>query len=139
MLTGKMVRVRYARDRILPYYLNTDDENWRLVAEAMLELFRELVGHTRGELEAEIEATFGDDPGQLVHQGLAKLLEDRCEFEVVSGQPPDKLRQAAFRAATEHRKAGHPGFDRAAVLQQAAAELALSTEEVEQSLFADLK
>jgi predicted nuclease of restriction endonuclease-like RecB superfamily len=139
MLTGKMVRVRYARDRILPYYLNTDDESWRLVAEAMLELFRELVGHTRGELEAELEATFGDDPGQLVHQGLAKLLEDRCELEVVAGQPPDKLRQAAFRAATEHRKSGRPGFDRAAVVQQAAAELALTTQEVEQGLFADLK
>jgi hypothetical protein len=37
MLTGKMVRVRYARDCIVPYYLDADHENWRLLAEQMLE------------------------------------------------------------------------------------------------------
>src|SRR3954464_11466533 len=96
MLTGKMVRVRYARDRIIPHYLDVTDPTWLEIAERMLELFRGQEGVTRGELEADQREAFGDDPGQLVHQGLAKLLEDRCEFEVVSGPPPDKLPAALF-------------------------------------------
>jgi predicted nuclease of restriction endonuclease-like RecB superfamily len=149
MLTGKMVRVRYARDRIVPYYLDVDDENWRLVAEQMLELFRNQDGHTRGELEDDLREAFGDDPSQLVHQGLAKLLEDRCQFETVSGHPPEKLRAAAFRAAAEQRKASAAlsaepgtalaGFDRDAVLAQVAVERGLTPEAVDQGLFADLK
>jgi predicted nuclease of restriction endonuclease-like RecB superfamily len=50
MLVGKMVRVRYARDRIVPHYLNVDDPNWRALAERLLELFRGQEGRTRGEL-----------------------------------------------------------------------------------------
>jgi predicted nuclease of restriction endonuclease-like RecB superfamily len=141
MLTGKMVRVRYVRDRILPYYLDVEDATWREVAERMLEMFRGREGQTRGELEEEQRETFGDDPGQLVHQGLAKLLEDRCEFEVVAGHPPEQLRAAVFRVAAEQRTAmeiGRP-FDRDAVLRQVAADLSLTPAAVETGLFADLK
>jgi predicted nuclease of restriction endonuclease-like RecB superfamily len=146
MLTGKMVRVRYARDRILPYYLDVNDATWLEVAERLLELFRGQEGRTRGELEEEQREAFGDDPSQLVHQGLAKLLEDRCEFEVIAGHPPEQLRAAVFRLATEQRKADVPGalgvaasFDRRTILQQVAANLGLTADVVEAGLFADLK
>jgi predicted nuclease of restriction endonuclease-like RecB superfamily len=146
MLTGKMVRVRYARDRILPYYLDTADESWLLVAEQILELFRGMVGRTRGELEDDLAETFGEEANTLVHQGLAKLLEDRSNFEVVAGHPPEQVRAAVFRAATEMRAASPadgqrvPGaFDRSVVLQGVAGQLGLSAEEVERGLFADLK
>jgi predicted nuclease of restriction endonuclease-like RecB superfamily len=143
MLTGKMLRVRYARDRIVPHYLDVRDPAWLEVAERLLELFRGQEGRTRGELEQDLVEAFGDDPGQLVHQGLAKLLEDRCEFEVVSGHPPEQIRAAVFRAAARARQADALSagltFDRAGVLGQAAAELGLTPEAVEQGLFADLK
>src|SRR5579884_3634491 len=146
MLTGKMVRVRYARDRILPYYLDVNDATWLEVAERLLELFRGQEGRTRGELEEEQREAFGDDPSQLVHQGLAKLLEDRCEFEVVADHPPEQLRAAVFRLATEQRKAQMPAalgvaasFDRRTILQQVAANLGLTADVVEAGLFADLK
>src|SRR5436305_1852062 len=112
MLTGKMVRVRYARDRILPYYLDEQEESWRLLAEQMIELFRGQDGRTRGELEEELEETFGDEASTLVHQGLAKLLEDRCEFETVAGHPPEQLRTAVFRAATLHRQSSSDGVEK---------------------------
>src|SRR5689334_20416417 len=105
MLTGNMVRVRYARERIVPHYLDVNDPVWRETSERLLELFRGREGRTRGELEDERREAFGDDPGQLVHQGLMKLLEDRCEFEVASEHPPERLREAVFRAAAEERKA----------------------------------
>jgi predicted nuclease of restriction endonuclease-like RecB superfamily len=142
MLTGKQVRVRYARDRIVPYYLDPADEQWRLVAEQLIDLFRTMQGRTRGELEEEIASTFGDDPSTLVHQGLAKLLEDRCEFDTLSGHPPEKLRAEAFRAAVVARQdpdAPPGGFDRDAILGSVGRLLGLAVEDVERGLFADLK
>lgn len=149
MLTGKQVRVRYARDRIVPHYLDTSDATWREVAERLLELFRSQEGRTRGELEQDMAEAFGDDPSQLVHQGLAKLLEDRCEFEVVAGLPPDQLRAAVFRAAAAQRQATPAvadasqaalvPFDRTPILRRVADELGLTPEAVDHGLFADLK
>jgi uncharacterized protein len=150
MLTGNLVRVRYAKQRILPYYIDADDPNWLAASERLLDLFRGQEGRTRGELEEDLADAFGDEGGQLVYRGLAKLLEDRCDFEVVSSQPPENLREAIFRAATEHRRGGKAppneneiarplSFDRMAVLQQVADQLGLTAAEVDQGLFADLK
>jgi predicted nuclease of restriction endonuclease-like RecB superfamily len=147
MLTGKLIRVRYARDRIVPYYLSVRDALWVEVAERLLGLFRGQEGKTRGALEQDLRDTFGQDQAQLVHQGLAKLLEDRCEFEVVSGHPPEQVRERVFSAAVAHRLAARvPGsapapsrFDRQAILQAVATSLELTPEAVEQGLFADLK
>lgn len=146
MLTGKMVAVRYARDRIIPRYIDINDPGWREVAERLLTLFRSQDGRTRGELEEEQSELLGEGPSQIVHQGLAKLLEDRCEFEVMSGHPPEDIRAAVFGAAARQRLTPadpvavmEMRFDRDAVLREAAKELNLPTETIEQGLFADLK
>ncbi len=143
MLTGKMVRVRYARNRIVPCYLDVSSPEWLETADRLLGLFRNQEGRRRGEMEEELRETFGDDPGQLVHQGLAKLVEDRCEFEVVSGHPPEALRERVFEAAALERQrpaeVGVREFDRAAVLARIAAELQMEPGQVEEGLFADLK
>jgi predicted nuclease of restriction endonuclease-like RecB superfamily len=141
-----MVSVRYARDRILPRYIDVNDPGWREVAERMLTVFRGQDDRTRGELEEELGELFGEGPSQLVHQGLAKLLEDRCEFEIDSGHPPEIIRAAVFKTATRERMAlasperdldSH--FRRDKVLTEVARELELTPEAVEQGLFADLK
>jgi predicted nuclease of restriction endonuclease-like RecB superfamily len=137
MLTGKLLRVRFARNRIIPSYIDVADAMWQGVAERLLELFRGREGHTRSEIEAETEESFGDDSRNIVHQGLAKLLEDRCEFEVVSGKPPEELREHVFAAAAKARQVGP--LDRAAVLQHTADQLGLTVGAVEEGLFADLK
>lgn len=142
MLTGKLVRVRHARNKLVPQYLKTHDPDWLGVAEQLLFAFRDSPGRTRGELAEDLANFVGDGPGQLVHQGLAKLLEDRCEFEVVSDLPPADIREVAFRAAATYRqlavKTGVP-FDRDVVLKQVGGELKLTPEQVDQALFADLK
>jgi len=137
MLSGRMVRVRHARNRVIPIFIDVAEKEWHSVAERLLELFRSLSGCSRGELEEEIAEAIGDNPTQLVHQGLAKLLEDRCEFDVESSHPPEELREKAFRAAALQRAAGT--FDRAAILNDIAAELEITPEQVDQGLFADLK
>lgn len=137
MLTGKLVRVRYSRNRLIPSYLDVTDPDWREVARHLLEVFREMKGKTRCEMEQEIEETIGDNPTQVVHRGLAKLLEDRCEFEVDSVLAPDALREQAFLAAATARRGGT--FDRAAVLAAVAADSGATPEAVDRGLFADLK
>jgi predicted nuclease of restriction endonuclease-like RecB superfamily len=163
MLTGKMVRIRYARDRIIPSYLPGEDPLWQEMAGRLLDLFRAAEQRTRGELEDEVREAFGDAPTQLVHQGLAKLLLDRCEFEVDSSHPPEQLRDAVFRAAAAARArvgqsklpvTAEPGldpgseqppavalirFDRGAVLQEVGTALGLAPDALVQGLFADLK
>src|SRR5262245_1508663 len=104
MVTGRLRRVRVGRDRILPTYIDAAALAGQEVAERLRVLFRGQEGRTRGELEEDVKETFGSDPQTLIHQGLAKLLEDRCEFEVVSDHPPEELRELVFRAAAERRR-----------------------------------
>jgi predicted nuclease of restriction endonuclease-like RecB superfamily len=148
MLTGRLVRVRYAGNRVTPWYLDGSDPVWLETAERLLEVFRSRQGSTRGELEEDLDLLFGDHPAQIVHRGLVKLLEDRCEFEVVAGHPPEQLRERVFAAAAQRRRAdqglskGQSGaglFNRQAVLDEVAVSLGLPAEQVEQGLFADLK
>jgi predicted nuclease of restriction endonuclease-like RecB superfamily len=137
MLTGSLVRVRYSRQRILPVYVSaTDPANFEL-ATRLLDAFRNREGVTRGELMDDLVETFGDRPGLFLQQGLTKLLEDRCEFAVVSGQPPETLREAVFGSAAAARGGG--SFDRAAVLQSVSSDLGQTPADVEAGLFADLK
>jgi predicted nuclease of restriction endonuclease-like RecB superfamily len=141
MLTGKMVRVRYAKDRIIPQFLNLGDPSWHEIADRLLALYQGQEGRTRGELDQDQRETVGADPSQLVHQGMCKLLEDRCEFETVSGHPPEELRDEVFRAAAESRKSATivKPFDRTAVLAAVGAKFALAADAVDHGLFADLK
>src|SRR3954451_14810806 len=113
MLTGSLVRVRHARNRIVPVYAKADDPANLALAERLIDLFRGQEWRTRGEIQDDLTAAFGDAPLSFLQQGLAKLLEDRCEFEVVAEHAPDRVREAVFRAAAAVRAAGP--FDRAAV------------------------
>jgi predicted nuclease of restriction endonuclease-like RecB superfamily len=156
MLTGNLVRVRLRGNRVVPLYIDPTDPALLGVAERLLEAYRSGLNQTRGELEETLTESVGDMSGQLVHQGLAKLLEDRCEFETVSGHPPEQLRELVFRAAALRRlqsasaaitkptfprlhEASPPAFDRGAVLQEVADGLGVTAPEVEAGLFADLK
>jgi hypothetical protein len=143
MLTGNLVRVRYARDRLIPQYLDVEEAEIVLLAEQLIALFAASIGQARGQLEAEADEAFGDLPQPQVYQGLAKLLEDRSDFETPPGHPPEELREAVFGAATAHRakvreEAGAP-FDRDLVLAEVAGRLGLDRTAVEAGLFADLK
>jgi uncharacterized protein len=145
MLTGNLVRVKTtSKGRIMPLYLKRDDPRWLEVAESLLLIFREGVGMTRGEVETEIDELIGEGIATLAHRGLAKVLEDRAEFEVVADVPPETVREKFFLAAAEQRRAARADgqrkpFRRELVLEAVAQELGLDPERVAASLFADLK
>src|SRR4029079_2771142 len=111
MLTGNLVRVRTSKSRVIPLYLRRDDPYWLEVAESWLWVFGEGVAMTRGEIAAEIDELVGDGIATLAHRGLAKVLEDRAEFEVVAEVPPETLREKVFSTAAAYRRhlraAGH--------------------------------
>ncbi len=144
MLTGNLVLVRTAKDRVIPRYLNREAQQWLEVAESLRLVFKDGVGMSRAEIEDEIDAVIGGEAATLVHKGLAKVLEDRAEFEVVADVPPDQLRAKVFEAAAAHRqtlRAQGPRapFRRDEVLGQVGAEVGLDAEAVASALFADLK
>jgi hypothetical protein len=144
MLTGNLVRVTTSKQRVIPRYLNRESQQWLEVAESLLMIFREGVGMTRGEIEAEVDELVGEGLATLAHRGLAKVLEDRAEFEVVADVPPETIREKVFTAAAEHRKALRASGQRAAfrrdeVLAGVARELNLPPETIATALFADLK
>ncbi len=138
MLTGKLVRVRNAKDRLIPSYIATDDAKLQDYAVRLLDLYRTFIGRTRGEVEDELREAFGDNPTHLVEQGLAKLLEDRCEYEVDSENDPAEVREKVFLKAALARKTGGK-FDRTVVLEAVAVESGISSVEIDRNLFADLK
>src|SRR4029079_9815631 len=114
MLTGNLVRVKTtSQKRIVPIYLDREKPYWHQVAESLLGIFRDGVGMTRGEIETEIDEMVGEGIATLAHRGLAKVLEDRAEFEVVADVPPEELRKKVFTAAAEHRRKLHAAGQRA--------------------------
>src|SRR5690242_5492094 len=129
MLTGNLVRVRTtSKGRIVPHYLPRDDVRWLEVAESLLLIFREGVGMTRGEIEAESDELLGEGLATLTHRGLAKVLEDRGEFEVVADVPPETVRDKVFLAAAAARRDARAAgqrtpFRREAVLEAVGREL----------------
>src|SRR5262249_55535092 len=144
MLTGNLVRVKTtSKGRIMPLYLKRDDPRWLEVAESLLLIFREGVNMTRGEITSEVDDLIGDGITTLAHRGLAKVLEDRAEFEVVADIAPETVRDKVFLAAAEQRRAARSstalttaqapllplgfrgGFRREAVLEAVAQELGI--------------
>lgn len=145
MLTGNLVRVKTSsQQRIVPIYLDREKPYWHQVAESLLGIFRDGVGMTRGEIEDEIDEMVGEGMATLAHRGLAKVLEDRAEFEVVADVPPETVREKVFSAAAEYRKRLHAEgrrlpFRRDEVLNAVARELAIEPDKIVNTLFADLK
>ncbi len=148
MLTGDLVRAKTTRQRVIPLYIDRRAEPWLEAAESLLLLFREGTGMTRGQIESEIDLLFGEGgKATPVYRGLAKVLEDRAEFEVVADVPPDELREKVFTAAAEQRRrmrasatgpAQRAPFPRDEIIKKIAGELNLTPDAVVTALFADL-
>ncbi len=144
MLTGKLVRVRHAKNKLVPLYVTPADPGLRALSEQILLAYRNAPGRTRGEIDDDLKDFIPEGPRGLLPGGLAKLCEDRCEFEVAADHPPDELREAVFKAAAEARVnavRSSQAFDRRAVIAEVAEQLSLTLtpEQLDRSLFADLK
>lgn len=144
MLTTDLVRVRVSKGVLRPQYIDVERPGLIERAEALCALFEGHEAQTRGELDEAVADVVGDAADFAVTRGLAKLLDDRSEWDTVSPIDPVELRRRVFESAMEHhpvglqRSAAHP-VCRADVIAEVAAELGTSADAVESALYADLK
>ncbi len=142
MLTSELLRARRHGSNLAARYLNPGERaRVRPVAEAMIATLAMGSGSSRDDVTAALATVASSPRDRAIVLGLEKLLLDRCEFVAPEGDDPEALREAVFRLAAAERKALGPTqrFDRARVLERAAAELGLSRERIELQLFSDLR
>jgi hypothetical protein len=99
------------------------------------------IGATRAELEEAMEAVEVSASERKLAAGLAKLVDDRLEFEVSASEDPRAVRAEVFLAASQARKALEEGcsFERGLVLAELAAARGLAVEALEKVMYADLR
>ncbi len=143
MLTAELVRgTRRAGELKLSSLSGRTRERALEIAEALLETARAHVGRTRDELKEGLAASvFFEARERKLMMGLAKLVDDACEFTSESSLDPEAVRARVFELGTQARRALGAGarFDRDQVLRQVAGEFEATPEQVEGALFADLK
>jgi len=143
MLTADQVRVRKKGDELtLVSLAGPTRERAEALAGALLAEARALVGATREELDQSWDALAGDEqvPARIA-AGIRKLVEDACVFDGDSGKEAYEMRRALFtRASAARRELGDAErLDRQALLALVAADLSVTPEVLERSLFADLR
>lgn len=142
MLTGDLVRATFRSGKVRPRYLRLDDEELQEETRALIALFESHVGEPVGRLDEAIADHIGDGTDFGVRRGLVKLLMDRATVEMVAPRPPTEIRRAVFESAAAtwpvSRGSGTQS-SRQRVLEEAGASLGLSLEQVEASMYADLK
>jgi predicted nuclease of restriction endonuclease-like RecB superfamily len=113
----------------------------RTMAAALVDVVRAHVGRTREEIVAALAAIDVGAREQRTKAGLAKLVDDRCEFDADDGLEPEALRRDVFVRAAAMRSALAPGerFDRDVALAAIARERGATVDAVERALFADLR
>ncbi|MDB2294481.1 DUF790 family protein, partial [Halorubrum ezzemoulense] len=96
MLTADLARSRTHEDSIAPLFVDTDEQRYRETAAELIQIFEEHLGEQKGELEDTIDQLTIANTDYKIVQGLAKLLKDECEFEIVAPVEPREIRQRLF-------------------------------------------
>ncbi len=142
MLTADLVRAtRRGGELKLSGLSGKNRERALEIAEALLQEANAQVGRTRDEVKDAVGQVWVEGREKKLLDGLSKLVDDACDFEVETEIDPLELRSRLFTLATEQRRGLPAGqiFDRREVLRSIAEQLGLSEERVEGALFADLK
>lgn len=138
MLTPELIQVRRQKGQLFVVPLGAREGRALALATELLTTAEGMVGQSREALDDAWEAIPVEPRDRKVKDGLAKLIEDRLDFDVETPLDPVELRRLVFHRATVARRAS-PVFDRDAVLAEVAAEVDLTPGALEQALFADLK
>lgn len=111
------------------------------VAEMLLSVTNAALGEPREDVEARWAAVPVAAKERKLLLGLRHLLEGRAEFTSPVSVEPEVVRRAVFGRAAQRRAELPAGqyLERRSVLEEIAAELAISTAELEAALYADLR
>lgn len=138
MLTADL-SINYRRGtKVFPFLIKTDNEDYLRDAKNLIEIFQDLQGKSRGELEHELNEYVGIGTDYKILRGLIKLLMDRCEFETSSVADPSEIRQKVFLEARKFQPLFPDSEKRSEVLETVAKELNTTANIIESNLYADL-
>lgn len=138
MLTSDLA-INFRRgQKVFPYLIRTDSEDFLHDAENLIGIFDESSGKTRGEIESEIDEYVGTGTDYRILRGLIKLLFDRTEFETHAPAEPFEIRQKVFLEARKFQPVLPASEIKQEVLQSAADEFNSNKETIFANLYADL-
>lgn len=101
MLTADLARSRTTDNEVQPLFIDPDEDRYRETARELIDLFEAHLGEPKGDLDDAIDELTVADTDYKIVRGLAKLLEDECEFEVVAAANPRDIRRQLFERANE--------------------------------------
>ena len=144
VLTADLARSRTTDETVTPLFIDPDKERYRQTARELIQLFENHLGETKGDLEDAIDELTVADTDYKIVQGLAKLLKDECEFEVVASVDPREIRRRLFKKANERYPIVRQptlGEDtqKLEVYSAVADDLGVSLEECYRGMYADLE
>lgn len=141
MLTADLLRYTRRQGRITPSLLDPYNGELQAGAAALIHLVSAHLGRRRGDLEAALRALRSPGVAPKTARGLAKLLLERCRFEVGAAADPPALRGDLFDEAARVWRSGTTAATmswRAEVMRRVADKHGLSAPVAEAALFADL-
>lgn len=142
MLTAELVRVRRAGNELRLLSMNKGmEERAFQLASAYIEAAKSCVGKTRSQFKERCIQIPTSNSERKLADGLRKLVEDRCVFAVSCPVDPKTLRSEIFLAASHTMRNLKEGerFDRSAFLNLQAQIHDQDREELERSLYSDLR
>ncbi len=137
MLPSSLLITRRWRDKITPVYANLSRANIE-VARLLVQTYGDYVGKKKGELNEAVNGLEDLGHDYRYVRGISTLLDRLCQLEPKATICPVKARRKVFEMANEM---GFPTRSdaRRAVLNQAASQLEVTVEELEESLYGDLE
>jgi predicted nuclease of restriction endonuclease-like RecB superfamily len=144
VLTADLARSRTTDETVTPLFIDPDEERYRKTARELIQLFENHLGEPKGDLEDAIDELTVADTDYKIVQGLAKLLKDECEFEIVAPVEPQEIRRRLFEKANDRYPIVRQptlGEDtqKLEVYSAVADDLGLSLEECYRGMYADLE
>jgi predicted nuclease of restriction endonuclease-like RecB superfamily len=144
VLTATLARSRTTDETVTPLFIDSDEARYRETARELIQLFEEHLGEPKGNLEDTIDELTVADTDYKIVQGLAKLLTDECEFEMVAPVEPREIRRRLFEKANERSPIVRQptlGEDtqKLEVYSAVADELGISLEDCYRGMYADLE
>jgi len=100
VLTANLARSRTTDEEVKPLFIDPTDGRYRETARELIQLFDDHLGEPKGDLGDSIDELTVADTDYKIVQGLAKLLKDECEFEVIASVEPRGSASACSRKPT---------------------------------------
>ena len=132
MLTKDLLRVSRAGGGYHPQFADAGDES---LAARVLGTYQGHVGEPRESLQSALTDLEREAEDFKLVRGLAKLVEREATFETRATVPPERARRRAFEAAESVGVVTET--ERRTAIERAADGLAVDTDDVDQSLYAD--